>query len=67
VLARKQAVADDDRAKQSASTGERRPGGRLDAGAAGAQVPKQETRSFPVADDDRPKTAADVGIDRPQP
>ena len=34
------------RAKQSASTGERSPGGRLDASAAGAQVPKQETQSF---------------------
>jgi len=31
------------RAKQSASTGERSPGGRLDASAAGAHVPKQET------------------------
>ena len=54
------------RAKPSASTGERSPGGRLDAGAAGAQVPEQETRSFPLADDDRPETAADVGIDCPQ-
>src|SRR5580692_3505165 len=54
------------RAKPSASTGERCPGGRLDAGAAGAQVPEQETRSFPLADDDRPETAADVGIDCPQ-
>src|SRR6202050_4457053 len=35
-------------------------------GAAGAQVPEQETRSFPLADDDRPETAADVGIDCPQ-
>jgi hypothetical protein len=34
--------------------------------AAGAQVPEQETRSFPLADDDRPETAADVGIDCPQ-
>jgi hypothetical protein len=34
------------RAKQSASTGERSPGGRLDDSAAGAQVPKQETQSF---------------------
>jgi hypothetical protein len=34
------------RAKQSASSGERSPGGRLDASAAGAQVPKQETQSF---------------------
>jgi hypothetical protein len=34
------------RAIQSASTGERSPGGRLDAGAAEAQVPKQETQSF---------------------
>jgi hypothetical protein len=39
------------RAKQSASTGERSPGGHLDAGAAGAQVPKQEARSFPLNDD----------------
>jgi hypothetical protein len=31
------------RAKPSASGGERSPGGRLDAGATGAQVPKQET------------------------
>ena len=38
------------RAKQSASTVERSPGGRLDAGATEAQVPKQETRSFPLAD-----------------
>jgi Protein of unknown function (DUF3551) len=61
------------RAKQPTSTGERSPGGRLDSGAAGAQVPQQETRSFPLADviaagvarvvsaiDDRPETAADV-------
>jgi hypothetical protein len=34
------------RAKQSVSIGERGPGGRLDASAAGAQVPKQETQSF---------------------
>ena len=54
------------RAKQSAAPRERSPGGRLDAGAAGAQVPEQETRSFPLADDDRPETAADVGIDCPQ-
>ena len=33
------------RAKPSASARER-PGGRLDASAAGAQVPKQETQSF---------------------
>jgi Protein of unknown function (DUF3551) len=39
------------RAKQSASTGERSPGGRLDAGALGVQVPKQETRSLPLEDD----------------
>jgi hypothetical protein len=39
------------RAKPSASTGERAPGGRLDVSAAGAQVPKQETRSFPREDD----------------
>jgi hypothetical protein len=52
--------------KTSASTGERSPGGRLDAGAARAQVPEQETRSFPLADDDRRETAADVGIDCPQ-
>jgi len=42
------------RAKQSALTGERSPGGRLDAGATGAQVPKQETL-----------TGADVGIRPP--
>ena len=42
------------RAKQSASTGERSPGGRLDASAAGAHVPKQETL-----------TGADVGIRLP--
>jgi len=42
------------RAKQSASTGERSPGGRLDAGATGAQVQKQETL-----------TGADVGIRPP--
>jgi hypothetical protein len=39
------------RAKQSASTGERSPGGRLDIRAAGAQVPKQGTRSFPSEDE----------------
>jgi Protein of unknown function (DUF3551) len=39
------------RAKPSASTGERGAGGRLDVSAAGAQVPKQETRSFPREDD----------------
>jgi hypothetical protein len=49
------------RAKQSASIGERSPGGRLDAGAAGAQVPKQERRSFPLEGGDRPKTSTDVG------
>jgi hypothetical protein len=49
------------RAKQSASIGERSPSGRLDAGAAGAQVPKQERRSFPLEGDDRPKTTTDVG------
>jgi Protein of unknown function (DUF3551) len=38
-------------AKQSASTGERSPGGRLDASAAGAQGPKEETRSLPSNDD----------------
>jgi hypothetical protein len=38
------------RARQSTSTGERSPGDRLDAGAAVAQVPKQETPSFPLAD-----------------
>jgi hypothetical protein len=37
-------------AKQSTSTGERSSGGRPDAGAAEAQVPKQETWSFPLAD-----------------
>jgi hypothetical protein len=42
------------RAKQSASTGERSPGGRLDASAAGAHVPKQETL-----------TGADAGIRPP--
>jgi hypothetical protein len=42
------------RAKPSASTGERGPGGRLDAGATGVQVPKQETL-----------TGADVGIRPP--
>jgi hypothetical protein len=46
------------RAKQSASTGERSPGGRLDASAAGAQVPKQETRSFPLEDDLWPMSGA---------
>jgi Protein of unknown function (DUF3551) len=59
------------RAKQSTSTGERGPSDRLDAGDAVAQVPKQETWSFPLADviaggiarvvsaiDDRPETAA---------
>jgi Protein of unknown function (DUF3551) len=40
------------RAKQSASTGERSPGSRLDVSAAGAQVPKQETRSLPSEDAD---------------
>jgi hypothetical protein len=34
------------RAKQSVSLGERSPGGRLDASAAGARVPKRETQSF---------------------
>jgi hypothetical protein len=56
--------------KQSTSTGERSP---LDAGAAGVQVPQQETRSFSLTDviaagvarvvsaiGDRPETAADV-------
>jgi Protein of unknown function (DUF3551) len=38
------------RAKPSASNRERSPGGRLDAGAAEAQAPKQETQSFPLAD-----------------
>jgi hypothetical protein len=38
------------RAKQSAATREPSPGRRLDAGAAEAQVPKQETQSFPLAD-----------------
>jgi Protein of unknown function (DUF3551) len=38
------------RAKQSTSTGARSFGDRPDAGAAGAEVPKQETRSFPLAD-----------------
>jgi hypothetical protein len=38
------------RAKQSTSIVERSPGGRLDAGATEAQVPKQETWSFPLAD-----------------
>jgi hypothetical protein len=38
------------RARQSAATRERSPGDRLDAGAAEAQVPKQETPSFPLAD-----------------
>jgi hypothetical protein len=60
-------------AKQSTSTGERSPGGRLDAGAAGVQVPQQETRSFSLTDviaagiarvvsaiGDRPETATDV-------
>jgi hypothetical protein len=42
------------RAKQSASIGERSPGGRLDASATGAQMPKQETL-----------TGADVGIRPP--
>jgi hypothetical protein len=64
------------RAKQSASTRERSPGGRLDAGAAEAQAPKQEAPSFSLTDviaagisrvvsaiDDRP----DVGIDRLRP
>jgi Protein of unknown function (DUF3551) len=53
------------RAKPSASTGERGPGGRLDAGAAGAQVPEQKTRLIPLPDDDRPERAVNVGIDRP--
>jgi Protein of unknown function (DUF3551) len=38
------------RAKQSAATRERSPAGRPDAGAAEAQVPKQEMPSFPFAD-----------------
>jgi hypothetical protein len=38
------------RAKQSTSTRERSPGVRPDAGAAEAQVPKQETQSFSLAD-----------------
>jgi len=38
------------RAKQSTSTGERSPTVRLDAGTTGAQVPKQETWSFPLSD-----------------
>ena len=37
-------------AKQSTSAGERSPGGRLDAGATGVQVPQQETRSFSLTD-----------------
>jgi len=62
------------RARPSASTGERSPRGRLDAGAAGAQVPKQETRlvplpdddrpSVPLPNDDRPEKAANEGVDR---
>jgi Protein of unknown function (DUF3551) len=60
-------------AKQSTSTGERSLGGRLDAGAAGVQVPQQETRSFSLTDviaagvarvvsaiGDRPETATGV-------
>src|SRR6202049_225049 len=47
----------------SAASGIRRPVGRLTAGAAGLQVPVEETGSFPLADDDRPETAADMGID----
>ena len=46
------------RAKPSASTGERGPGGRLDVSAAGGQVPKQETRSFPREDDLWPMSGA---------
>ena len=42
------------RAKPSAPTRERSPGGRLDAGATGVHVPKQETL-----------TGADVGIQAP--
>jgi hypothetical protein len=63
------------RAKQSTSTGERSPGGGLDAGAAGAQVPQQETRSLAdviAAGVARvvsaiPETAANMGIDLPRP
>jgi hypothetical protein len=62
-------------AKPSTSTGERNPGGRLDAGAAGAQVPKEETRSLAdvIADGVArvvsaiPETAANMGIDLPRP
>jgi hypothetical protein len=64
-------------AKQSTSTGERSPGGRIDAGAAGAQVPKEETQSLPLADiitagiarvvSAIPEAAANMGIDLPRP
>ena len=62
-------------AKQSTSTGERSPGSRPDAAAAGTQVPQQETQ--PLVDvitagvarvvSAIPETAANMGIDLPRP
>ena len=63
------------RAKPSTSTGERSPAGRIDAAAAEAQMPQQETQSLAdviAAGVARvvsaiPETAANMGIDLPRP